>query len=51
MCGFIVHTSTFSFFSIITFSLHSQAPPTLIGDDKVFNAEGVNFTEQIVSCL
>lgn len=53
MCGFIVHTSTFSFFSIITFSLHAQQapPPPHRWYDKVFNAEGVNFTNRADSFL
>lgn len=51
MCGFIVHTSTFSFFSIITFFLHALTPPPNRWYDKVFYAEGVNFTNRADSFL
>lgn len=51
MCGFIVHTSTFSFLSVITFSLHAQQASPHQWYDKVFNAEGVNSTNRADSFL
>lgn len=57
MCGFTVHTSTFSFISVITFSLHATTgiphlpPPPHRWYDKVLCAKSVNFTNRADSFL